>query len=207
MSPQPIKTGVILAVTPEDRDNALERRHAKRKTMKPSEPTGAIRGRSLLGAQRPSRRRHRRRGFTLIEVLVSLVIVAVGILGVTALQTASISTGVLTRTVDSCSALASDAIDRIYANSERWADYTGGGVGGVFRVSPTEGNNPPAGAALNDYNDLFQSMVDMKLSEAALEVTIAPDIPLTGLNTVTATLYWDHRGDSKQCVVQSVMPR
>ncbi|MBF0169910.1 MAG: prepilin-type N-terminal cleavage/methylation domain-containing protein [Nitrospinae bacterium] len=176
--------------------------------MKPIEQTQAGGGTRVHRAI-PSapRRRRRQGGFTLIEVLVSLVVISVGILGVTAMQTASLSSGVLTRTLDSCSALASDALDRIYTNHSSWADYVGGAMGGVFRVSPAEGNNPPGGAALNDYNDLYQSMVDMQLSDAALEVTFDTDVPLTGLNTVTATLYWDHRGDNKQCVVQSVMPR
>ncbi|MDH4183402.1 MAG: prepilin-type N-terminal cleavage/methylation domain-containing protein, partial [Nitrospinota bacterium] len=39
----------------------------------------------------------RNSGFTLIEVLVSVVIITVGILGVTAMQTASISGQVLSR--------------------------------------------------------------------------------------------------------------
>lgn len=172
--------------------------------MKPSE-TMRTRGGARSVIRPDGRRSGRRResGFTLIEVMVSLVIVAVGILGVTAMQTASISSSVLTRTYDSCTSLTSDALDRIYANKANWAEYAGG-----FRVSPSEGGSPPSGqAASNDYNDLRQSMIDMELQDAALEVVFTVDVPMAGLNTVTATLYWDHRGDNKQCVIESVMPR
>lgn len=171
--------------------------------MKPSEPKRTANPSGVAIRLRP--RHQRQGGFTLIEVLVSVVIVAVGVLGVTAMQTASISSGVLTRTLDSCTALTSDALDRIYANHTNWQEYT---AGGVFRVSPVEGNLPPSGATASlDYNDLYQTMVDMGLSNAALEVSFTTDTPMAGLNTVTATLFWDHRGDNKQCVIESVMPR
>lgn len=171
--------------------------------MQPSETMRTRGGTVSLLPPRRRPGRPRQAGFTLIEVMVSLVIVAVGILGVTAMQTASISSSVLTRTLDSCTSLTSDALDRIYANKNSWQEYAAG-----FRISPAEGSSPPSGAsAANDYNDLYQTMLDMELEKAALEVTFTTDTPMAGLNTVTATLYWDHRGDNKQCVIESVMPR
>lgn len=66
--------------------------------------------------RRPSPLRNFARGMTLIEVLVSLVVISVGLLGVAALQTVSLrnSQGSYLRT--QATALADDIIDRMRAN-------------------------------------------------------------------------------------------
>ena len=56
-------------------------------------------------------------GFTLIEVLVAVVVLALGILGVAALQTVSINQGQGSLTGIQANALATDLADRIRANS------------------------------------------------------------------------------------------
>ncbi|MDH5757626.1 MAG: prepilin-type N-terminal cleavage/methylation domain-containing protein, partial [Nitrospinota bacterium] len=59
-----------------------------------------------------------RPGFTLLEILVSLVVMSVGILGVTAMQAASVNGQVLSRNLGTAFNVVHDALDRMQTNSE-----------------------------------------------------------------------------------------
>lgn len=64
----------------------------------------------------PPARPHRQHGFTLIEALISVVIMSIGLLGVAALQTRSLgSTGIASRRSQAI-LLAGDLADRMRAN-------------------------------------------------------------------------------------------
>lgn len=152
-------------------------------------------------------------GFTLLEILVAVVILAVGILGVTAMQTASLTGQVLARNTDSALSVASDALDRLQANSENIGDYIGGDYGGAFTVTTStsggspSGERPSATVAGADYDALYASMVEMSLVDAQLTVTLQNDVPISGVDTAVATVTWTHKGDQKQCKVTSVIFR
>jgi len=141
-------------------------------------------------------------GFTLLEILISVVILSVGILGVTAMQTASLSSAVLTRNLDNCVYVASDALDRIAANPANIAGYTGGSYSD-FVVTTTGG----CGASSSDLDQICNAMLNMQYDNATLTVSFQNDIPVSGVDTVTANLTWPYKGAIKQCSAQTVVPR
>lgn len=147
-------------------------------------------------------RKEKNAGFTLLEILISVVILSVGILGVTAMQTASLNSSILTRNIDNCVYVASDVLDRIASNPNDIAGFTGGTYAD-FVVTTTSG----CGTSTSDEDQICNSMKNMQYRNATLTVSFQSDIPLDGLDTVTATLTWPHKGDTKQCVAQSIITR
>jgi type IV pilus assembly protein PilV len=71
---------------------------------------------ALAGQQRAPGRRLGLGGFTLVEVLVTLVILSVGLLGIAALHTASLRNNLDSALRSQASALADDIADRMRAN-------------------------------------------------------------------------------------------
>lgn len=144
---------------------------------------------------------------------MAIVILAVGILGVTAMQTASLTGQVLARNTDSALSVASDALDRIQSNSENIGDYIGGDYGNTFTVTTSStggtpsGERPSATVTGNDYDSIYASMLAMDLNDAVLEVALQNDVPISGVDTAVATVTWNHKGDQKQCKVTSVIFR
>lgn len=147
-------------------------------------------------------RKDKTAGFTLLEILVSVVIMSVGILGVTAMQTASLNSSILTRNIDNCVYVASDILDRIAANPNDIAGYTGGTYSDF--VVTTGGG---CGVSGSDEDQICNNMLNMQYNNATLTVSFQNDIPLVGLDTVTATLTWPHKGDTKQCVAETIVTR
>ncbi|MBI4666577.1 MAG: type IV pilus modification protein PilV [Nitrospinae bacterium] len=150
-------------------------------------------------------------GFTLIEVLVSIVILAVGILGATAMQSASLGGEYQARNLDSCVNLAFDALDRIQSNVEIIEQYSSGGTMVVDPESPS----PPSGSeASADYNQLTAAMqkyvaasqsMGMQMEKAQMLITFQPDSPLAGVDTVTANVTWNRKGKTEQCQMTNII--
>lgn len=163
---------------------------------------GAIRSRGPL----PFRRAVRRAGFTLIEILIAVTILAVGVLGISMLQTNSLSGEILTRDMDSAISLASDALDRIQASSGNISDYVGGDYGAAFTVTTTS-SSPSGVTAYIDHDALQEQMINMNLTDATLSVSFQTDTPVTGVDTATATVTWSHKGSPKECEVKSIIVR
>jgi type IV pilus assembly protein PilV len=64
------------------------------------------------------------RGFSLLEVLITIVVVAIGLLGVAGMQVSSIKLADLAQTRATGVALANDIVDRIRANRGNALGYT-----------------------------------------------------------------------------------
>lgn len=77
---------------------------------------------ALIRPQRACARRSGPRGFTLVEVLVTLVILSVGLLGIAALHTASLRNNLDSALRSQASALAADIADRMRANRDAALD-------------------------------------------------------------------------------------
>jgi len=73
--------------------------------------------------------RHSQHGFTLVEVLVALIVMAVGMLGVAALYIEGLRSGSSSVARSNAVSLAADMADRIRANPNAAADYAAGGPG------------------------------------------------------------------------------
>ena len=69
---------------------------------------------------------HLQRGLTLIEVLVTLVLISVGLLGVAALQLTSLRSNQDAYVRSQASALAADILDRMRANQLKASEYVTG---------------------------------------------------------------------------------
>ena len=85
----------------------------------------------------------RRRGFSLVEVLIALVIMSVGMLGIAGLYVQSMQAGRTSMLRHNAVTLAGDVADRIRANPRAGIAYEGDGldndcVGGTTDCSETE---------------------------------------------------------------------
>ncbi len=138
-----------------------------------------------------SRKIQQQHGFTLIEVLISIVILSVGLLGVAGMQATSMSNNHQAFVKTQAANMAADMADRIRANADAAADY------GNF--SSTE---PPAdpgcitagctSAELVDY-DLFQWSQPFGRNQPALpggRGFISWDDNGAGLRIATITILW-----------------
>jgi len=78
------------------------------------------------------------RGFTLLEVLIAVVVMAVGLLGIAALQTVGIRNSHASMLVNQATFLGNDMAERIRANPEGVED------GDYDSISFTSGQTPPS---------------------------------------------------------------
>lgn len=127
------------------------------------------------------------RGTTLIEVLVTLVLISVGLLGVAALQLTSLRSNQEAYVRSQASVLAADILDRMRTNQKgvRAGQYAALGVGALPNDRGTSGT--PGG----DDMAAWQDAIDATLPGGAPygEVGVTPDG-----RVVTVTISWAERG-------------
>ena len=105
------------------------------------------------------RRRHRRqtlrgeRGFSLLESLLAMSILAVGLLGLAAMQTMALSYNVDANELTAATALASEMMERIHSNRLNVTTYNGALGTGIDTLN--NGTAPPA-AQVVARGDFFQ---------------------------------------------------
>lgn len=122
------------------------------------------------------------RGFTLIEILVTMVLISVGLLGVAALQLTTLRGNQDSYVRSQASVLANDILDRMRANPLAFrsgaydVDYNGTGDAATL-----------AGVDL----DSWQQSIDQLLPGG--ETNAAGRIERTGGNIVTVTIRWTER--------------
>lgn len=81
-------------------------------------------------------------GFTLIEVLVAVVVLALGLIGLAALQTTGLANNQSAYNRSQASQLAYDMADRIRSNSDSAPNYVTATANGVIRSCPNGTTNP-----------------------------------------------------------------
>jgi type IV pilus assembly protein PilV len=125
-------------------------------------------------------------GFSLLEVLITIVVVAIGLLGVAGMQVSSIKLAELSQTRATGVLLANDILDRIRANRGEVASY-----------ATTFGGAPSAVSSLaeRDLRDWKLAMADTVRGMPQGDGSIVVDQGATGCTSrcaiVTITVRWD----------------
>ncbi|TCK19144.1 type IV pilus assembly protein PilV [Thiogranum longum] len=113
-----------------------------------------------------SRQRQGQRGFTMIEVLVTVIILSIGLLGLAGLQATSLRNNQSAFIRSQATILAYDIADRMRANAAGAAngDYqfdTGSGAPGSVANCSTSTGCTSAEMAQNDLNEWFDSVTNL----------------------------------------------
>lgn len=136
-------------------------------------------------------------GFTLIEVLVSLLILAIGVLGIIALQFKGLKYNYDANVRSQITFLANDIADRIRLNQTNAASYVSTYTAGTTH---TACNNATAADAENDLN-CWHDFIDQALPFGS---TANITGPATGLYTIS--LGWTDRENETHTVTYSFQP-
>ena len=136
----------------------------------------------------------RTRGFTLIEVLVALVVLAVGMLGIAALYVESLRAGRTSINRITAVTLASDMADRIRANPNAAVTYAGNGPGADRDCVNGVGTCTAIQLAEDDW---FRWLQDVNAQlPGAPTATIVTANPTPALTRYTITLSWPEAGQA-----------
>lgn len=128
------------------------------------------------GVQLPSGR-SAKAGFTLIEVLVTVVILSIGLLGLAGLQVVGLKVNHDSLIRSTASMAASDLMDRIRANRENIAQYA---------VTMADAASPNSGTRAGKDIDAWLTYLSNSLPEGYGSVVIAGD-------RATVTVHWTDR--------------
>jgi len=129
-------------------------------------------------------------GFTLIEVLIALVVFAVGVLGLALMQLSAIKGNSIANRVSQASTLASDQIERIMT----W-DYGDGRL--------DEDNDNTYTLSNGDDVTFDGHQADPQGNYDAFW-NVQENIPATGSKTVEVTVIWLDRGQRKELTLSTI---
>ncbi len=140
--------------------------------------------------QAPRQPKARQRGATMIELLVSILIFALGMLGLVGLQTRTLSYGQASLYRSQATALTDDILDRMRTDRVN-------AKGGQWSTASTALAASITGTtiALTDLKD-WKEQVESLLPTGRGAIAIAGD-------AVTITLSWDERGETRTFVTTS----
>jgi len=151
----------------------------------------------MLHVVASSRSTRRQAGFTLIEVLVALVVMAVGMLGIAGLYIESLRSGHMSISYTNAVTLAASMADRIRANANGVGAYVGAAAGNGFAGTPANncvnGNSDCTAAqlALDDWFWWYENVKDQMPEGRQASVRVVNAAPV---NVYTIVLQWPERG-------------
>lgn len=152
----------------------------------------------LLGmTTRVSLSRHE--GFTLIESMVAAVILTIGLLALTGMQSFSLRKNVDANNQTRVTNLAADMLERIQFNRRKVANYHNINVSSAVTTCPTAATDVMANGDCTQWRTLLLSS---NLQNITGTVTLSPVPPATdplGLNrsTVTVLVTWNEAGSGE----------
>lgn len=141
----------------------------------------------------------RSRGFTLVEVLVALVVMAVGMLGIAALYIEGMRSGQASVSRTVAVSLAADMADRIRANPTAQAAYAGAGPGVNNGCVNGGVDCAPAQLAQDDWFWWFQAVQNRLPAGATANVAIDPVAAAPAIR-YTIVLSWPEPGQNGAAV-------
>ena len=139
-----------------------------------------------------ARQEQRQKGFTLIEVLVALVVMAVGMLGMAALYVEGLRAGRTAIYRTAAVGLAADMADRIRANRNTPADYAGNGPGADNGCVNGGVDCTPTQLAQDDWFRWLQAIND-RLPTGAQATIATVNLPQTTQYNIS--LSWPETGE------------
>jgi prepilin-type N-terminal cleavage/methylation domain-containing protein len=121
--------------------------------------------------------RSQQHGFTLMEVLVALVVLSIGMLGMSRLTVSTVSVHRANDRLAKASALLQDSMERI--------KHTGYSYGGAVTNAVTNDYG-----SLSSYNTYGGTTFNYSLFKRV--TSVAAQSPATNMKTVTVTIFWQN---------------
>lgn len=122
------------------------------------------------------------KGFTLLEVLISVSILSVGLLAVASMQTSAISGNTFARDSTLAIQLAEEMVDRIRVNA--------GNVPNIYNGIDTNSSCSGFDPALGDCNQWKTRLQSSGLTDVRGQVTVTMDSPISKAATITVKVLW-----------------
>ena len=165
----------------------------------------SIKARLLRMTTRVSRSRHN--GFTLIESMIAAVILTIGLLALTGMQSFSLRKNVDANNQTRVTNLAADMLERIQFNRRKAANYHGINVSSSTTTCPTVATDVMANGDCTQWRTLLLSS---NLQNIVGTVTLNPVPPATdplGLNrrTVTVLVTWNEEASGEVTAASKTM--
>jgi type IV pilus assembly protein PilV len=141
-------------------------------------------------------------GFSLVEVLVAVTILAIGLLAVAQMQVVAISGNDSAQDRTVAIALAEEMVDRVRKNA--------GNTPGIYHNIDTSGSVSSIQAALADPAETdalnWKSRLEASgLSNPVGTVTVATDSPIDNTATVTVNVRWSWQGVARNFTITTVV--
>lgn len=128
-------------------------------------------------------------GFTLIEGMIASVILAVGVLTLSAMQSIALSRNVDAHEMARATNVMADIVERVQFNRRNIAAYNGIDSSGVCAQDATQ--QPQARGDCQQWQSLIQT-TGLAGARGQINVTATgPTNPALGMNTLTVTLFWN----------------
>ncbi len=165
--------------------------------------------RSVRGADGARRNRRDQSGFTLLETLIAMSILAVGLLGLAAMHTIALSFNVDAKELGRATNLAAAMVERIHYNRRNATAYDG--IDTLMAPIAACPNAPAGGAQPTARGDCLQwqtGLGNANLDNAQGTVTVVNPFGPAALNQsqMTVNVSWrTKRGDSKVSRVANVV--
>lgn len=122
------------------------------------------------------------RGFTLVEVLVSITILSVGMLGVASMQLTALTSNAKSRDDTIVVQLVEEMVERVRVNGANSPE--------VYHGINTANTCPTADPAKGDCDQWKQRMADTKLPGLTGTVSVVAESPIEKTATITVTVSW-----------------
>ncbi len=141
------------------------------------------------------RRKREEKGFTLIEVMIAIVVLAIGLLAVAQMQLLAVKGNSYGSKMSVAALLAQDMIERIRQNAVNVASYNNLDTN---NISTRPASNP----AQSDYDQIKSSITLSGLPQGRCQVAVAP---VSQGNQVTVTVTWVVDGAVRVLTVPTII--
>lgn len=141
-------------------------------------------------------------GFSLVEVLIAITLLAIGLLAVAGMQTTAISGNSFSQTGTVAVHLAEEMVDRIRSNAgirpDRYADVSTSSSVADLALDLEE-------PAETDVLDWKARLGSSSLPNATGTITVDPNTPIGNTATVRVTVSWGLGGNTRNVTLTTIL--